>query len=280
MSAGLFNTIVAVVTLVRPLPGCCTGRRSRSRASPRRRCSPSPRSWTSAFIVFSPIIILLLGFGAPLAMLALCLLAILTGFAISYNINNNEPLIGKPDPLHRWNSFALWAPGRRLDRERRLLRPAADDAGVAAVGRPLLARTRHRFRRGARQPAIGDRKRHRVPGPRSWPSEAGDRLAQAVDLPAALLRRSRRRWPRRWVAPLFTGIGLAMAVVAVARYPDLSRGVCQPAEATSHASPFTAHGQSLSEVRAPLTARLGRLGARRPKPVPELHPRDHSGSEQ
>jgi hypothetical protein len=42
-------------------------------------------------------------------MLGLCLLAILTGFAISYNINNYEPLIGKPDPLHRWNSFALWA---------------------------------------------------------------------------------------------------------------------------------------------------------------------------
>jgi hypothetical protein len=42
-------------------------------------------------------------------MLALCLLAILTGFAISYNINNYEPLIGKPDPLYRWNSFPLWA---------------------------------------------------------------------------------------------------------------------------------------------------------------------------
>jgi hypothetical protein len=61
------------------------------------------------FIVFSPIIILLFGYGAPLAMLALCLLAILTGFAISYNINNYEPLVGRPDPLHRWNSFALWA---------------------------------------------------------------------------------------------------------------------------------------------------------------------------
>ena len=36
---------------------------------------------------------------------------------------------------------------RRLGGERRLLRPAADDAGVAAVGRPLLARTRHRYRR-------------------------------------------------------------------------------------------------------------------------------------
>jgi hypothetical protein len=61
------------------------------------------------FIVFSPILILLFGYGAPLAMLGLCLLAILTGFAIAYNINNYEPLVGKPDPLHRWNSFALWA---------------------------------------------------------------------------------------------------------------------------------------------------------------------------
>ena len=44
------------------------------------------------FIVFSPIVILLFGFGAPAAMLGLCVLAILTGFAISYNINNYEPL--------------------------------------------------------------------------------------------------------------------------------------------------------------------------------------------
>jgi hypothetical protein len=42
-------------------------------------------------------------------MLALCLLAILMGFAISYNINNYEPLVGKPDKLHRWNSVALWS---------------------------------------------------------------------------------------------------------------------------------------------------------------------------
>jgi hypothetical protein len=61
------------------------------------------------FIVFSPVVILLFGFDAPAAMLGLCLLAILTGFAISYNINNYEPLIGKPDPLHRWNSVAVWA---------------------------------------------------------------------------------------------------------------------------------------------------------------------------
>jgi len=61
------------------------------------------------FIVFSPVIILLFGYDAPWAMLGLCLLAILTGFATSYNINNYEPLIGKPDPLHRWNSIALWA---------------------------------------------------------------------------------------------------------------------------------------------------------------------------
>jgi hypothetical protein len=61
------------------------------------------------FIVFSPIIILLFGYEAPWAMLGLCLLAILTGFAISYNVKNYEPLVGKPDSLHRWNSFALWA---------------------------------------------------------------------------------------------------------------------------------------------------------------------------
>jgi hypothetical protein len=61
------------------------------------------------FIVFSPIIIVLFGYHATWAMAGLCVLAILTGFAVSYNIEHYEPLLGKPDPLHAWNSIALWA---------------------------------------------------------------------------------------------------------------------------------------------------------------------------
>jgi hypothetical protein len=61
------------------------------------------------FIVLSPIIVVLVGYDAPLFMLAICLLAILTGFAISYNIRHYEPLIGTPDPINRLNTLATWA---------------------------------------------------------------------------------------------------------------------------------------------------------------------------
>lgn len=108
MSAGLFNTIVAVITLVGLASVLYRPKVQESRIY-KATVFPLGEIMDVGFIVFSPIIILLFGFGAPLAMLGLCLLAILTGFAISYNINNYEPLVGKPDPLHRWNSFALWA---------------------------------------------------------------------------------------------------------------------------------------------------------------------------
>jgi hypothetical protein len=45
------------------------------------------------FIVLSPAIVLLAGFAAPLVMLGICSLAIATGFAISYNIRHQEPLL-------------------------------------------------------------------------------------------------------------------------------------------------------------------------------------------
>ena len=108
MSAGLFNTIVAVITLAGLAWLLYRPKVQESRIY-KATVFPLAEIMDVGFIVFSPIIILLFGFGAPLAMLGLCLLAILTGFAISYNINNYEPLVGKPDPLHRWNSFALWA---------------------------------------------------------------------------------------------------------------------------------------------------------------------------
>ena len=108
MSAGLFNSIVAVVTLA-GLARLLYRPKVQESTTYKATVVPLAEIMDVGFIVFSPIIILLFGYDATWAMLGLCLLAILTGFAISYNINNYEPLIGKPDPLHRWNSFALWA---------------------------------------------------------------------------------------------------------------------------------------------------------------------------
>jgi hypothetical protein len=108
MSAGLLNTVIAVATLA-GLSWILHRPRVQDSATYKAMVVPLAEIMDVGFIVFSPIIILLFGYDAPWAMLGLCLLAILTGFATSYNINNYEPLIGKPDPLHRWNSIALWA---------------------------------------------------------------------------------------------------------------------------------------------------------------------------
>jgi hypothetical protein len=108
LSAGLLNTFIAVVTLA-GLSWILHRPRVQESATYKALVVPLAEIMDVGFIVFSPIVILLFGYGATWAMLGLCLLAILTGFAISYNINNYEPLIGKPDPLHRWNSIALWA---------------------------------------------------------------------------------------------------------------------------------------------------------------------------
>ena len=133
MSAGLLNSIIAVATLA-GLALLLYRRKVQESGAYKATVVPLGEIMDVGFIVFSPVIILQFGYDATWAMLGLCLLAILTGFAISYNINNYEPLIGKPDSaapveLHR----ALGA-ARRLGGERRLLRPAADDAGVAPSG--------------------------------------------------------------------------------------------------------------------------------------------------
>ena len=108
MSAGLFNSIVAVVTLA-GLAWLLYRPKVQDSDTYKATVVPLAGIMDVGFIVFSPVIILLFGYDAIWAMLGLCTLGILTGFAISYNINNYEPLIGKPDPLHRWNSVALWA---------------------------------------------------------------------------------------------------------------------------------------------------------------------------
>ena len=108
MSAGLFNSIVALLTLA-GLAWLLYRPKIQESGTYKATVVPLAEIMDVGFIVFSPVIIVLFGYDATWAMLGLCLLAILTGFAISYNINNYEPLIGKPDPLHRWNSIALWA---------------------------------------------------------------------------------------------------------------------------------------------------------------------------
>ena len=54
------------------------------------------------FILFSPAIVLLVGWRAPFFMLGICLVAIAAGFAIAYNIRHYEPIEGqggRPDPV-------------------------------------------------------------------------------------------------------------------------------------------------------------------------------------
>ena len=108
MSAGLFNSIVAVVTLV-GLAVVLYRRKVQESVTYKATVVPLAEIMDVGFIVFSPVVILPFGYDATWAMLGLCVLGILTGFAISYNIKNYEPLIGKPDRLHRWNSVAIWA---------------------------------------------------------------------------------------------------------------------------------------------------------------------------
>jgi hypothetical protein len=61
------------------------------------------------FLVLAPIIVVLVGYGAPLFMLGICLVAVATGFVIAYNIRHYEPLIGTPDRVHRVAAWANWS---------------------------------------------------------------------------------------------------------------------------------------------------------------------------
>ncbi|MGI9601524.1 MAG: hypothetical protein ACR2QE_06555 [Acidimicrobiales bacterium] len=61
------------------------------------------------FIMLSPAVVLLAGYAAPLAMLGVCLVAIATGFVISYNIRNYEPLRDTGDPAEKVERTAQWA---------------------------------------------------------------------------------------------------------------------------------------------------------------------------
>ena len=61
------------------------------------------------FLVLSPIIVVLVGYQAPLFMLGICLMAMATGFVISYNIRAYEPLVGTSDRIHSIAAAANWS---------------------------------------------------------------------------------------------------------------------------------------------------------------------------
>ena len=61
------------------------------------------------FLVLSPIIVVLVGYAAPLFMLGICLIAIATGLVIAYNIRHYEPLVGTSDRLNSVAATANWA---------------------------------------------------------------------------------------------------------------------------------------------------------------------------
>jgi hypothetical protein len=62
------------------------------------------------FILFSPAIVLLVGFRAPFFMVGICLVAVAAGFAIAYNIRHFEPIEGQggvPDRIEGIAEFSL-----------------------------------------------------------------------------------------------------------------------------------------------------------------------------
>lgn len=101
VSSGFFVIAVVAYWLYRP----------RIQQSQRYQAMVVPLSniMDVGFIIMAPAIVLLAGFGAPLAMLAICLVAIAAGFAISYNIRHYEPLRGTGDPANKIEAGARWA---------------------------------------------------------------------------------------------------------------------------------------------------------------------------
>jgi hypothetical protein len=61
------------------------------------------------FILFSPAIVLLVGFRAPFFMLGICLVAMAAGLAIAYNIRHYEPIRGQGGRPDRMETIAMWS---------------------------------------------------------------------------------------------------------------------------------------------------------------------------
>ena len=108
MSSELVNGLIAVGVLV-ILSVALYRPRVQASISYQATVVPLANIMDVGFIMMSPIIVVLVGYTAPLFMLALCLLAIANGFAISYNIRHYEPLIGTRDPANAIAAVAKWA---------------------------------------------------------------------------------------------------------------------------------------------------------------------------
>ena len=61
------------------------------------------------FILFSPAIVLLVGFRAPFFMLGICFVAIAAGLAMAYNIRHYEPIAGQGGTPDRIETVAMWS---------------------------------------------------------------------------------------------------------------------------------------------------------------------------
>jgi hypothetical protein len=61
------------------------------------------------FILFSPAIVLLVGFRAPFFMLGICFVAIAAGFAMAYNIRHYEPIEGDGGSPDRIEIISEWS---------------------------------------------------------------------------------------------------------------------------------------------------------------------------
>ena len=89
------------------------------------------------FILFSPAIVLLVGFRAPFFMLGICLVAIAAGFAMAYNIRHYEPIEGEGGRPVRIERVAEWSLLGRVDGQHRLLHDnphGADPASASTLG--------------------------------------------------------------------------------------------------------------------------------------------------
>jgi len=104
----LVNTLIALAVLVGLSVMLCRPRVQAS-ISYQATVVPLANIMDVGFIVMSPIIVVLIGYTSPLFLLGICLLAIANGFAISYNINHYEPLIGTKDPANTIAAIAKWA---------------------------------------------------------------------------------------------------------------------------------------------------------------------------
>jgi len=108
----LMNDVVAVGIALLVLAGMAwVLYRPRVQQSTRYRAMVVPLSniMDVGFIVMAPAIVLLAGYGAPLVMLGICLVAIAAGFAVAYNIRHYEPIEGSDDRVNLVGHAARWA---------------------------------------------------------------------------------------------------------------------------------------------------------------------------